>query len=213
MGSKREGEKKEIIEAMIEHVVKGLQGQLDTAGTKELLIGLIAVGGVITIASLEPALLAAAIPLARMYKGDDRKRIVKTDAAFGYMRRRKYIEVEEHDSGITVRITKQGLFSTKNKILRLLPSTIPRPKRWDKQWRLIMFDIPTEHRATRNAFRTLIRRIGAVQLQKSVWIYPFDCSEQIELFKRFFELSGEELRVAIASYVGEDSKFRTLFKI
>jgi DNA-binding transcriptional regulator PaaX len=90
---------------------------------------------------------------------------------------------------------------------------IVRPKRWDKKWRLILFDISAEERAKRNAFRGLIRRLGAVMFQKSVWAYPFDCSEQIKILTDIFGFSADELRLVIADSIGDDKELKVHFKL
>ena len=46
----------------------------DITSGKELLVALLIVGGVFTVLSIEPALLAAAIPFARAYRNTPQKR-------------------------------------------------------------------------------------------------------------------------------------------
>ncbi len=50
-------------------------------------------------------------------------------------------------------------------------------KEWDGYWRLISFDIPERARGARDALRRVLKRAGFCQLQQSVWIHPYDCSE------------------------------------
>lgn len=52
-------------------------------------------------------------------------------------------------------------------------------KVWDKKWRIIIYDIPETHRAARDAFWARLHRLGCFQLQKSTWISPFDCRQEI----------------------------------
>ena len=53
-----------------------------------------------------------------------------------------------------------------------------RPK-WDKKWRLVIFDIPKELHAQRVRFSEKLKTMGFFTLQKSVFIYPYDCYAEI----------------------------------
>lgn len=62
-------------------------------------------------------------------------------------------------------------------------STIGQRKRtnkWDKSFRLVMFDVPEEKKSTRNVIRRKLLDMGFVQMQKSVFVYPFDCKKDID---------------------------------
>src|SRR3989344_7174587 len=58
------------------------------------------------------------------------------------------------------------------------------PSRWDGKWRVVIFDIPEARRTLRNRLRDMLLQIGFVQLQKSVWVYPFDCEDLVTLIKK-----------------------------
>jgi DNA-binding transcriptional regulator PaaX len=45
-------------------------------------------------------------------------------------------------------------------------------RRWDKIWRLVLFDVPLGQDAARNRLRHYLRERGFGYLQKSVWITP-----------------------------------------
>ena len=53
---------------------------------------------------------------------------------------------------------------------------------WDGKWRIVTYDIPEENKKTRDRLRTLLGRCRFKQLQKSVWISPFDVLGEIEEF-------------------------------
>ncbi len=56
-------------------------------------------------------------------------------------------------------------------------------QKWDKKWRVVMYDIPEKNRFKRNELRDLLVRTGFIKLQDSVWIYPFRCDEIVALLK------------------------------
>lgn len=55
------------------------------------------------------------------------------------------------------------------------------PKKWDGRWRLVTFDIPLQQSAQRQAFTTKLKSSGFVMLQKSLWVHPAPCFEQVEI--------------------------------
>ena len=57
---------------------------------------------------------------------------------------------------------------------------IRKPKVWDKKWRIVLFDIPELHRKSRDALRYRLRQLGFFEYQKSVFVHPYDCRDEIE---------------------------------
>lgn len=56
---------------------------------------------------------------------------------------------------------------------------------WDRRWRLVIFDIPESKRRLRDQLRNFLRQTGFGQLKSSVWLTPWDKSEQLKpLLKR-----------------------------
>jgi len=89
---------------------------------------------------------------------------------------------------------------------------IRKPKKWDKRWRLIIFDIKEQDRFQRDAIRVMLQNIGCVKLQNSVWVYPYDCEEVITLLKANYE-TGDEVLYIIAEKVENDSWLKKHFKL
>tara|TARA_B100000745_G_scaffold282775_1_gene216316 strand:- start:153 stop:707 length:555 start_codon:yes stop_codon:yes gene_type:complete len=57
---------------------------------------------------------------------------------------------------------------------------IPTKKRWDKKWRVVMFDIPEKKGRARRAVSWKIRDIGMFAIQNSVFISPYPCKKEID---------------------------------
>src|SRR3989344_8095107 len=64
--------------------------------------------------------------------------------------------------------------------------TIPRKSGWDGKWRVVLFDVPENRRKIRDAFRHHLIRLGFFELQKSVFVYPYECRDEIEFLIEFF---------------------------
>lgn len=86
------------------------------------------------------------------------------------------------------------------------------PKRWDKKWRILIFDIQEERKLDRDYIRRTLEHIGFVPLQRSVFIYPYDCEDLVALIKAEFKI-GHDLIYIIADAVENDGSFREYFNL
>jgi len=186
---------------------------IDIRSKKELMIALLMGGGVIVVSMVSPALLAAAIPMSIVIKDNDKKSKKKLRDSFNALRRDGLIQVHVNKKNTSIILTEKGKYSATKHHLN---SSISKPcglQKWDKKWRILIFDIPSDKRVVRDALRHLIKKLGMHQLQKSVWIYPYNCSEQVNFLKNFLELNDNELRLIVSSNIGEDRKIRKDFHI
>ena len=63
--------------------------------------------------------------------------------------------------------------------IRLDQIKIPKPKKWDRIWWLVSYDIPRTANKARNHFRSLLEIYGFYPVQDSLWVYPYKCKEEI----------------------------------
>jgi len=87
-----------------------------------------------------------------------------------------------------------------------------RPKRWDKRWRLVMFDISEERKSDRDHLRRTMMEAGFLCFQDSVWIFPYDCEDFVTLLKIDMRL-GNAVRYAIVEKLENDAEARAHFKL
>jgi len=85
-------------------------------------------------------------------------------------------------------------------------------KRWDGRWRMVAFDIPERRRGVRSRLRAVMREIGFVRLQDSVWVYPYDCEDFIALLKAELKI-GKDVLYAIADTIEHDKDLRRHFNL
>jgi DNA-binding transcriptional regulator PaaX len=77
------------------------------------------------------------------------------------------------------------------------------PKRWDRKWRVLIFDIPEHRKSMRDRVRRTVETIGFVRLQDSVWIYPYDCEDLIALLKADFKIGKDMLYMIVEELEGD----------
>lgn len=129
-----------------------------------------------------------------------RKYAIKRLERLGYITSRKG----------TFSITTKGrdiIGEKAEKTLKLLKT-----KEWDRKWRIAIFDIPETHALLRNKIRYVLKRAGFVQLQRSVWIFPHDCDELVQLIKKESRLAPFILYGTLEQIEGED-RLKRVFKL
>ncbi|MDO8515197.1 MAG: CRISPR-associated endonuclease Cas2 [bacterium] len=82
------------------------------------------------------------------------------------------------DSGTKWQLTPAGkkLYDQNN----LDQITISKPVVWDGKWRIVIFDLPEkEGKRTRDVFRNKLKDLGFILLQRSVFVCPWPCEQEI----------------------------------
>lgn len=149
------------------------------------LLRALAVSGIIVIASTNP--LFGVKVVGAFQKELKRKKWREFYKDLYYLKRRGFIEVEQNADGTyKVRATETGQLQAQNFDLDSISIEIP--KKWDKQWRLIIFDIPVEKQKGRLALLSKLRELGFIMLQKSIWAHPYECHNEVAVLARAFEI-------------------------
>lgn len=100
----------------------------------------------------------------------------------------KLIDYKENkDKTVTIILSEKG----KKRILKydLDKIQIKKPSKWDKLWRLIVFDIPEDRKAGRTALVVKLKELGFYPMQKSVYIHPYECKSEIDFIVEIFDLA------------------------
>lgn len=153
--------------------------------TKDTLLKIAAIGLVTVAAATSPFVLHALVKY--YFKEKSREMARKRARKLAELRKRKLIEFKEMADGST-RIILSHLGKKVVRRYKLEEMKLAIPKKWDKQWRIIMYDIPHRQRKASDAFRRKIKEMGLYQLQKSVWVSPYDCLPEIEFLCTVFDI-------------------------
>lgn len=166
------------------------------------------IGGLITVAATSPYFVPNLLKSHKRWKKYPTKKVYNT---FYFLKKQGCINFERKNHQIYISLTDKG--KKKAGIFQIDNLKINRPKNWDRKWRLIIFDIAELKKIFREAFRGKLKQLGFYPLQKSVWVFPFDCQAEIELLKDFFGLSNEEIKLIIAEKISNDNKLKEIFKL
>ncbi|MBI4059718.1 CRISPR-associated endonuclease Cas2 [Candidatus Giovannonibacteria bacterium] len=84
-------------------------------------------------------------------------------------------------------------------------------RKWDKKWRLVFFDIPETQKKIRDALRRKLKELGFLEFQKSVFVYPYSCRDEINFILNFWNIS--EYVHYIEASITSDYSLRRHFKL
>jgi len=144
------------------------------------------------------------------------KELEKIDREYLYralreFKTRRLIEYKEQLDGIiSVTLSRNGERIAMRYSLDTL--VIPTPQKWDKKWRLVIFDIPEKKRAGRNALRDKLRDCGFKEWQHSVFVYPYPCENEIDFIIEVFDLRPY-VRYAEVTYLTNEAELRLSFNL
>ena len=84
---------------------------------------------------------------------------------------------------------------------------------WDKKWRIIIFDIPQEMHLARIKLRKKLQSIGCVMLQKSVFVFPYSCHEEVGDICESLQIS-DYVDILVAESIGSrEQELRKIFEL
>lgn len=119
------------------------------------------------------------------------------------LQQRKLVRYRElNDGHVEIKITKRGKLKTlqyKLDELQLRP-----PKRWDRKWRLVLFDIPYYQKQARDALRQKLENMKFYRLQKSAYLIPYPCENEIDFLRSVFDIHNGVLILYIDHFEGEE---------
>lgn len=139
----------------------------------------------------------------------NRERYIKT--VFHRLEKQKLVSIKEFPDGkVEFKVTQKG----QERILRykLEDMKIPMQKKWDNLWRVIIFDIPEKKKAAREIFRKNIKQLGFYQLQKSVFVCPYPCKNEIDFLKHNFGIA-DNITYLVAKKIENDEPLKNKFKL
>jgi len=95
-------------------------------------------------------------------------------------------EKENPDGSVTLVLTDKG----KQKALTydLDKMEIKKSKQWDGKWRVVLLDIPEKIKKIREAIRFHLKNLEFYEFQKSVFVHPYDCKNEIDYLIEFYDI-------------------------
>jgi len=184
----------------------GTQEKLSKQRTRRINIQKAILQSVAAVGLLSIAMVAPnAMQILKLF--DKNKKRNFTQAANTSRRRLVENGLLKYENGL-LKLTDKG--EVKLKQIEWRDYKVLQPKRWDKKWRVLTFDIPEKKRFTRDKVRLTLSAIGFKRLQDSVWVYPYDCEDLITLLKADFKI-GKDLLYLIVDSIENDVELKKWF--
>lgn len=178
-----------------------------SATAAKFILAVLATGGIFFVGAVAPNIFQA------FGKFQRRKKYSKEQMrnSFYNLKRGGFIEIiQERNDKMKVRLTNKG--KERVKIFSLDSLVIRKPKWWDGKWRIVIFDIPVKFNKAREVLRTKLKELGFYQLQKSVWVYPYDCEDEILFIANVFQVEPF-VEIITANKLLHEYKLRKSFKL
>lgn len=126
------------------------------------------------------------------------------------LKRRNYIQETRTKKGREIQLTPKG----QTEIIKYKIKLKTKKPRWDKKWRAICWDVPEISRKDRDYLRGKLRWLGFKELQKSLWIFPFNIKEEVkELVKLYKEDLAGDIRFLTIEKIENDSDLKEHFNL
>ncbi len=172
------------------------------------------ISGLVVLSAVAPNIFGALGKLSknlrRQRKSLSKKEELKIRKTIYNLQNRKLIEWNQSGEKIMLKITPKGRsVFLKGYIYEL---KIKKPNKWDKIWRVVIFDIPNNLGKRRDIFRDRLKKMGFFQFQKSAFINPFPCRAELEAILDYYRLFDYVTYLEATKVSGEE-KCRQYFNL
>lgn len=181
--------------------------RLDRGEVGMIILGVVGMAGLLALTLAVPN----AVQLLRFLKRNDRRYKTHTyvNKTIKKLHQRGLISIFEKNGKEMIRLTEKG----QRELLRYtLKKKSLKKQKWDKKWRLLVFDIEEKRRFARDRARKDLLSFGFVRLQDSVWVYPHECDEAVALLKAQYKI-GKEMLYIVTEYLDEDEVLKKRFGV
>lgn len=125
------------------------------------------------------------------------------------LERKGLVEKVSNQDGIVIKITDRGRKETlKYRLVDFKPKT----GKWDGKWRMVFFDIPMTLNSKRDTLRDYLKMLGMKQMQESVWISPFDLTNEIKYLRELLDIP-HAVKLAQMDYLENSEELKQIFGI
>ncbi len=172
---------------------------------QQAVLATLGVAGVLAVTVVAPQALQA---LPALIGKERYKTLFRAKNSLQRLAAKGHIRFVEKRGVRCAEITEAGRRSLSIQLSRNQKTT--KKRRWDGQYRLVIFDIPEYRKAVRDQLRRLVKDAGFLRLQNSVWISPYDNEELISLIKADLRL-GKAVLYAVVDQIENDKWIKEHF--
>ncbi len=194
-------------ESLLERYETFLSSGTKTAKILPILLALIAIPGFLAVALVVPNIVKG-FGGSKQTWGDRRKNSCRV--ALTRARKKGFIKTIQKEGSAFVMLTKKGENILYRELLNGV-QIVPQ-KKWDHKWRIVIFDFPVKYNFVRDIFREKLKKWNFQQVQKSVFLCPWPCLEELSLLRRALQAEDRVLLLETTFFEGE-KKWRKIFHL
>lgn len=154
-----------------------------------------------------PPIVAVVVERFRPANQEERRRVWR---AIQYLEKSNRIKIDGTRGEAKIALTARGeRVLAEEKIWELM---IPEPSAWDEKWRLVMFDFPLAMQGNRHRFRAKLEDLGFVMYQRSVFVFPHECRDQVEDVAEWFGVAGH-VNYIVANELDDEARLIQIFDL
>jgi DNA-binding transcriptional regulator PaaX len=156
--------------------------------TKQVLVA-VGIASVVVIVAAAPGLVLAAKLLPQeQWKSLEEPKKKSVERSIQGLQRNKLLTLRKKNGTIEIALTKEG--KQKFKEIQFDKLQIAKPPHWDGKWRVLIFDIPDKSfKTAREILRRKLKEWSFYPLQKSVWVCPWPCEDELRLIAELYEVA------------------------
>ncbi len=129
---------------------------------------------------------------------------------FSKLRRQKLTQIKYIGSDCIISLTDKG----EKVLLRFNYENIKIKERkiWDRNFRMVIFDIPERKRNARDSLREKLKELGLVKFNDSVWVYPYPCQKEIDFIANYWYI-GKYVHFALVKDITSRERLEKYFNL
>lgn len=128
------------------------------------------------------------------------------------LEKKKVLWIEEKDGEAVVYIKNLFHTSVAKYSLKSLLELKLKKKKWGGKWVLVIFDVPESQKNKRDYLRRFLSKVGFFAYQKSVYVFPYECEEEVALIKKIVE-GGKYIKYVLADKIEDEPKVKRHFNL
>jgi len=172
-------------------------------------LSIIGTGALVLSAAAVPNAAQMLAPLVAKRRGKTNRRAL--ERTIHALQRQRLIEFVPHHGKIVMRITEGG--KKKLREFDFDTMSLAVPQHWNKQWTVILFDIPEEKKSARDALRRKLRDLQCYALHRSVFVHPADGRDEIDFVIQTFGIQNYVIHFRTPSLGYGEGRARAHFKL
>lgn len=136
----------------------------------------------------------------------------KIQRALKNLEKKEIITLEKKGDGVYVHLKDKKNIKVIKYSLKKILDFKKKEKKWMGKWFMVFFDIPETQKNKRDFLRKFLIYLGFYAYQKSVYIFPYDCKEEVDLIKKIVE-SAKYMKYIIAEEIEDEKRIKEIFKV